>query len=598
MSDLLRKAYYFVDHTTRLQAIGIATLMIISTLLEAVGIGLVFPLVEAVSDPNGLSSNAFARYIFDIVGETDRQTALVILALMFLGAILFKNAFLLVSFFAQGRFFAFNEGLFARRLFSHYLHSDYNVLLSRNSSDLINNIVNTTTTIYSLVLRNILMLAVEAIMIACVMVVLLMANAMMTLSALALMTVSIGTIYLVNRNRLALWGQRQQKARQVVYQTLQQAFHSIKEVKIFGCEAQILKNFASARREMALIDANMLLLSNFPRLWIESVAVCGFVGAVAYVILQDETATGLFSLLALFAAAAFRLIPSFNRILMAMNNLRTGIYAVNTVHADLTTTCDNAPTETEAPALPFDDAIVFENVSYAYPDTKAHAARGINLQIRKGEAIGIVGASGAGKTTIADLLLGLLNPSEGRILVDGQDISENIRGWQKSLSYVPQSVYLSDDSIRRNVAFGIPDKEIDDEQILAALRLAQLEDFIQTLPEGLDTFVGDRGTRLSGGQRQRIGIARALYHNPEVLVLDEATSSLDSEAEYEISAAIDRLSGSKTIIIIAHRLSTLRSCNRVVFMANAGIEDTGTFDTLAQKNSSFKRLVELSKFTG
>jgi len=598
MSDLLRKAYYFVDRTTRLQAICIAALMIVCTLLEAVGIGLVFPLVEAVSDPDGLSRNAFARFIFDIVGETDHQTALIALALMFLGAILFKNAFLLVSFFAQGRFFSYNEALFARRLFAHYLHSDYNILLSRNSSDLINNIVNTTTTIYSLVLRNILMLAIETIMIACVMAVLLMANPIMTLSALALMIVSIGIIYLVNRNRLALWGQRQQKARQLVFQTLQQAFHSIKEVKIFGCETQILRNFATARQEMAVIDANMLVLSNIPRLWIESVAVCGFVGAVAYVVLQGETATGLFSLLALFAAAAFRLIPSFNRILMAMNNLRTGIYAVNTVHADLTATRNKAPASAEAPPLPFNDTIVFENVSYAYPDTETSAASGINLQIRKGEAIGLVGASGAGKTTIADLLLGLLNPSQGRIVVDGQDISENVRGWQKNLSYVPQTVYLSDDSIRRNVAFGIPDEEIDDAQIMAALRLAQLEDFVQTLPEGLDTFVGERGTWLSGGQRQRIGIARALYHDPDVLVLDEATSSLDSEAEHEISTAIDRLSGSKTIIIIAHRLSTLRSCDRLVFMANAGIEDTGSFDTLAQKNSSFKRLVELSKFTG
>lgn len=596
MFEVLRKTLFFVDRSTRIQAVGIGGVMLLGTALEAFGVGLVFPLVEAITNPAALTESRWGQFIFGGFDEVDHETAMYTLAGIFFAAILFKNIVLLISQILQGWFFAKNEALLARRLFAHYLEGDYRRLLTRNSSDLINNIVSTTSSVYSHAMRSIITLGTEVLVVGGVATILLIASPTMTLSAIAVMTLAILIIYSITRGRLVIWGRNALQLKQRILQRLQQGLHSIKEVRVFGREAFLLDGFGRERRELAGIEARMFVMGNVPRLWIETVTAGGIVLGICYIVSQGSDTNTLFPLFALFTAAIFRLIPSCNRILMAMNSLRGGTYPVLTIYADLNDG-DGKPVVRHAEKpIPFSKTIELRDVSFSYPNADVAAASNIDLTISRGETIGLVGISGAGKTTLADILLGLLLPDSGAILIDGKDISDNVRAWQLNLGYVPQSVYLSDDSLRRNVAFGIRDEDIDDEKVLHALQLAQLGGLVASLTEGLDTYVGDRGTRLSGGQRQRVGIARALYYDPQVLVLDEATSSLDSEAEVEIGSAIENLGGDKTIIIIAHRLSTLRSCGRLVFMVDGRIEDIGSFEMLARDNPSFNRLIELSKF--
>lgn len=306
----------------------------------------------------------------------------------------------------------------------------------------------------------------------------------------------------------------------------------------------------------------MYTLQQFPRLWLELLAVSGLTILVISMLAQDRALEAVLPTLGLFAACAFRLMPSINRVLGAVQSLRYGLPVIDVLHEELNLA---TPKVADTPSLSttFHDVLELCRITYAYPGAVEPALKDISLAIQRGESVGFIGASGAGKSTLVDILLGLLTPDTGEIRVDGKDIQTNLRNWQDQIGYVSQSIFLTDDTLRRNVAFGLPNEEIDDVAVRHAIRAAQLEEFATSLPDGLQTFVGERGVRLSGGQRQRIGIARALYHDPPVLVLDEATSSLDAETERGVMQAITALQGTKTIIIVAHRLSTVDHCNRL-----------------------------------
>lgn len=593
---VLRKSLFFIDRSTKLQAIGLAIILVLTAFIEAVSIGVVFPLVEVLANPSALHDSAWSRFIFGDIEAGSEKNMIFLLAGIFLVAILFKNILLLASFIAQGWFFSKNEALLARRLFAHYLQGDYRRFLTRNSSDMMNHVIATSATVYSHAMRSLITIASESFLILLVATVLVITHPIMTLSALALLAGSSAIMYVIARGKIYRWGQRSVQIRQQALQLLQQGIHSIKEVRIFGCAPFVIDTFAKARLQVAKLDAKTFVMGNVPRLWIEVFVALGITLAIVSFYSVEEDTGQLLPTFALFGAAAFRLLPSFNRILMAFNSLRGGTFAVDQLYKDLSENEEPILTEEhDAVPLQFNSSIELENISFSYPGTSAAASTDITLTIKRGETVGLVGTSGAGKTTLADLLLGLLPPSSGQIKVDGKDISENLGRWQACLGYVPQTVYLIDDSLRRNIAFGISEEQIDEACVERALELAQLSDFVASLPDGLDTFVGDRGTRLSGGQRQRVGIARALYYEPKVLVLDEATSSLDNEAESLIDSSIKQLSGDKTIVIIAHRLSTLRSCDRLIFMENGRVVDIDTFEELAQTNLKFKKLVELSK---
>jgi ABC-type multidrug transport system fused ATPase/permease subunit len=387
-----------------------------------------------------------------------------------------------------------------------------------------------------------------------------------TLIAVFLLGGAAWTFHYATRDRIVRWGKSRQLHDGLRLQHLQQGLGGAKDAKLLGRESNFLDQYRVHNTQSARVGQFQATLQMLPRLWLELLAVVGLATLVITMLAQGRGPTTIVPTLGLFAAAAFRLMPSVNRTLGALQGLRYSLPAVNTLHDELRLAMAEPAggEQRQGTAIPvFQTDICLANVSYTYPSAAVPAVDDLNLRIRKGESVGFVGPSGSGKSTLVDVILGLLTPSAGRVLVDGENIQTNLRAWQDQIGYVPQSIYLTDDTLRRNVAFGLPNEAIDNDAVGRAIRAAQLHEFAAGLPQGLETLVGERGIRLSGGQRQRIGIARALYHDPAVLVLDEATSALDTATERGVMEAVTALRGNKTILIVAHRLSTVANCDRL-----------------------------------
>ena len=319
----------------------------------------------------------------------------------------------------------------------------------------------------------------------------------------------------------------------------------------------------------------MATVQGLPRLWLELITVISLVLLIVFLVNQSDQLTEIIPILGLFAAGAFRLMPSSNRLISAIQQMRFSIPIVQTLAEEFL--LDIPSKESNLSSIEFEDLIEVKEISFSYPNTKVLALNNINFKIKKGETIGIIGESGSGKSTLIDIILGLLDPAKGQIIIDNQSMHLAKRNWQNKIGYVPQTIFLNDESLKRNIAFGLPEQDIDEGKIKQTILAAQLEEYIETLPDGIETSLGERGVRMSGGQRQRIGIARALYHGPDVLVLDEATSSLDNETESEVMAAIEMMRGEKTIIIVAHRLSTVKNTDRLINLEKGVLIKEGTF---------------------
>jgi ABC-type multidrug transport system fused ATPase/permease subunit len=368
--------------------------------------------------------------------------------------------------------------------------------------------------------------------------------------------------YRLARSRLLQWGRARQYHEGMRIQQLQQGLGGVKEVKLLGREAEFLRQYAVHNVGAATMQARQDTLQQLPRIWLELLAVITLATVVLASIAQGRPIETLIPTLGLFAAAAFRLIPSANRILGTVQNVRYTLPVINTLYAELKS-FQGAQLSECAELSRFRQGLALESICYSYPAAEKPTLHNINLTVKCGAAVGFIGGSGAGKSTLVDLILGLLTPTSGMVRVDGIDIQTNLRAWQNQIGYVPQSIFLTDDTLRRNVAFGVTESQIDEASVWQAICAAQLEEFVSELPQGLDTVVGERGVRISGGQRQRIGIARALYRDPTVLVLDEATSSLDIATESGVVDAVRALHGKKTILIVAHRPSTIAHCDHV-----------------------------------
>jgi ATP-binding cassette subfamily C protein len=371
------------------------------------------------------------------------------------------------------------------------------------------------------------------------------------------------------------------------------------DARVLGVEASLVKDFRDSIARFARYNRFRQFVSSLTGPLLEFIAVAGLMLVVLSMVVVGMDLENMVPILGLFGAAIVRLRSSVGGITAKASQLGYYIASVDAVVDDLQCLKRSAEghflrqVQTVRP-LPFADAIRAEHVSYSYPNSTKAALNDVSFTIERGQSVGFVGATGSGKTTMINVLLGLLRPQEGLISVDGQNIHEHLRAWQNNIGYIPQSIYLLDDSIRRNVAFGLSDDEIDDEQVWMALRAAQIDDHVRTLPEGIDTFVGERGVRLSGGQQQRVGLARALYHNPDVLVMDEATSALDNETESYVMEALNALKGDRTIIMIAHRLSTVRNCDRLFFLKEGRLEAWGTYDELRELHGDFRRMAEVA----
>lgn len=576
----------------------LALMMLVSAGLETLGVGLILPFLQLIENPASLSQLPILGDIRKSFGTTSKEELLLYAGLGLLGVVILKNGFLVVLIYCQFRVTYQNQWLLSTRLYRLYLESPFIHALRRNSAELIRNVHDAVNEATGSVILGFLNLLTELFVIIAIIALLLMFKPIAALAATLVLGTAIILYHLAARKKFVSWGERALMLRTDILKSLQQGLHSLKTTKVHGREDYFLGRFSQAKRAICDLGAFINTANNTPRLWVETVIVASVLVMIVILIAGDTGETEILPMLGLFAAAAFRLMPSINRLIIAFNNIKQGQAALDSVVRDIRLQLNRSP-ETEADESLKDlstiKTIRLDNVSFTYPEMPTPAINNISMEITPGNSLGLVGPSGAGKTTLVDILLGLLAPTKGRVLINGQDLSRINKAWRHRLGYVPQSIYILDDTLRRNIAFGYEDDEIDEDAVLTAIKQAQLEDFVDGLTEGLDTVLGEHGARLSGGQQQRIGIARALYHDPEVLVLDEATSSLDTETEQEITAAINNLRGIKTLVIIAHRLSTVRQCDRLIYLENGKLADSGTFEELASSNDAFRNLVELSR---
>jgi len=568
--QIAKKIWSLLSTEQRRAAGVLVVLMLFGMILETMGIGLIIPVLAIMTKSEQAGRQIAIEPLMKLLGNPTHSQLLVVTMLALVGIYFVKALYLALLAWRQSRFvFALQVSL-SRRLFDAYLHQPYTFHLQRNSAQLMRNVLRETSEFSHVAMipgATIIAEGLVLIGIGCLLLVIEPIGAMVVLMIVG----SAGyAFYKMTRMRVLRWGEARQLHEGLRTQHLQQGLGGVKEVKLLGREEQFLAQYASHDASVARVQERQLVMQALPRLWLELLAVIGLAGLVLVMLGLGRAVETFIPTLGLFAAAAFRLMPSVNKVLTSTQNLRFALPVVNTLQAELSLP-NNVSQRCEAGPMPFHRALRLDNVSYAYPDTSENALSNVTLAIPCGAAVGFVGSSGSGKSTLIDVILGLLAPTHGGVLVDDANIQPNLRGWQRQVGYVPQSIYLTDDSLRCNIAFGLPSEQIDDAAVWSAIRAAQLDTFVEELPKGLDTFVGERGVRISGGQRQRIGIARALYHDPAVLVLDEATSALDSVTEQGVVDAVRALRGTKTVLIIAHRGSAVEHCDMVVKLARGTV---------------------------
>lgn len=569
-SNIVRKFWKLLSPVERRRTVVLIALMFIGTGLEMLGVGLVVPALALIARPDYASSHPALGSLLNDVGNPS-QNALVIGGMLVLVGVYAVKA-LFFTFFSWYQFrLAFGlRAAWSTRLFSIYLQQPYTFHLQRNSAQLIQNISGQVDQFANGIFIPTMSMLVESLVFAGLISMLIVVEPAGTAILVCVLSIVALSFYWATRKKLLRWGAAAQYHEGLRFQHLMQGLGGAKDVKILGREEEFLSQYGHHSSQSARISRWQLTLQQLPRLWLELLAVVGLAALVITMLAQGLPLVAILPTLAMFAAAAFRLLPAVNRVLVTTQVLKFGWPIIENLHAEFNLPLPAAKVSNSAQ---FRETLEIRDVVYTYPGAKQRALDSISLTVQCGECVGFVGSSGAGKSTLVDILLGLLVPDVGKVCVDGKEIVGNPRQWQDQIGYVPQSIFLTDDSLRRNVAFGLPNAQIDEAAVRRALHAAQLEEFVNALPSGLDTLVGERGIRLSGGQRQRIGIARALYHDPAVLVLDEATSALDMATERGVMDAVKVLQGSKTVVIVAHRLSTVQNCKRIYRLEKGRLVD-------------------------
>jgi ATP-binding cassette, subfamily B, bacterial PglK len=558
MKSILSKILHILTPDNRRGVVVLMILMFFGMLLEMIGVGLVVPVIVILTQNDIVTTHPELQMFLGGMGDWSQKTLIAWAMILLLAGYLFKNLFLAFLAWKQTRFSFDLYSELSKRLFSIYLSQPYTFHLQRNSALLIRNVRAEVAMFAQSVITPVMNIISETLVLFGICILLLIVEPLGMLIVMAVLGVATSGFYYITKGYVVRWGQARQYHDRWSLQHLTQGLGGIKDLKILGREAEFLKEFDTHTSQGAKMNQLQTTLQQMPRLWLELLGVIALVAMVLNMLNQGKEISTIAPTLGLFAAAAFRLMPSVNRIISAVQQLRYSYPAVNTLYEELSLPLENRENNG---ITSLKNKIEIKDVSYTYPDSSELSLYKIDLKVKKGESIGIIGPSGSGKSTLVDILLGLLVPTDGKIKIDGQDILSNLRSWQDQVGYVPQSIYLTDDTLKRNIAFGLSESQIDNVAVDKAIKAAQLEGFVSDLPEGTETMVGEHGVRLSGGQRQRIGIARALYHDPSVLVLDEATSALDVTTEKEVMKAITALQGNKTIFIVAHRLSTVENCD-------------------------------------
>ena len=567
MVQIYKKMMKLLDKKQKRTMVVIVFMMLIGAILEALGISVIVPIVQIVMDEKALEEPGIVKSIYDFLGLTSQtQFTLVILGAM---AAIFaiKNIYLYVQQKVLCHFVYTNQFRTSQRMMRNYLHKDYEFFLNADTSVVQRTITSDVNNMYALIL-NALQLVSELIVSVIIASILIISDWQMTV----VISVMLGiTLLLINRAIKPVMrkaGQDNQDYYSLLFKLISQTVMGIKEVKVSAREQHFIEDYIKCGKGYVDAVQKYTLLTSIPRLLIETVCISGTVIYMMVLVALGTPLADLVTSLTVFAMAVVRLMPCATRINTYLNN-------ISYFEPFMMGVSDNLQDEINHPNLkiefakedqekmPVKNSITLKDITYSYPNSDKLIFDHADMEITIGKAVGIVGTTGAGKSTIVDVLLGLLKMQSGTVYADDKDINSDYYGWLKNVGYIPQMIFMLDDTIRRNVAFGVSDKDIDEERVWEVLKEAQLDEFIKTLPEGLETTIGERGIRLSGGQRQRIGIARSLYNDPDILIMDEATSALDNDTESAIIESVNRLHGKKTLVIIAHRLQTIENCDMI-----------------------------------
>jgi ABC-type multidrug transport system fused ATPase/permease subunit len=562
MLDVFLKTLSFLSLKERLFLCLLMLLMGIGALMELAGLGLVMPVVAMFTNPGLIEQNKYLRLIHTVIAPSSNERFILVLCAGISALYLFKNLFLTGLTMLQAKFVYGKAAEFGVTLFNNYIMAPYKFFLGKNSSEILNNI-NLVGNVAGGVLMPGMMLATECFVIAAITAMLLALTPGATLIAAGLSLTIIGALYFPFRNLNSSLGEKNLKSSLAVFRVIMQAFEGIKDCKLRNCEDYFASFHAARQRDMRAAQRQQYLCGQLPRFFIEVFVVFAGMAVVAVFVALGTAAGSMALKFSLMALALLRLMPSFSRVQYYMATIRQNAPMFNAVFEDITKLRPAPRVKPGAKPVTLDSAIRAESLSFSY-DRGPEIIKDFSLEIPRHSSVAFVGPTGCGKTTLLDIILGLLKPSSGRVTADGRDIEGNLPSWQTKIGYVPQTIFLMDDSIKMNVAFGLLEKDIDETKVRKCLETAQLLEFADGLPDGINTVIGERGVRLSGGQRQRIGIARALYHDPEILALDEATSALDNDTEKAFVDALRELKGKLTIIMIAHRLTTVQNCDKII----------------------------------
>lgn len=564
-----------------------------ASLLDTLGIGLVGPFMGLATSPNIIFQNNFLNSVYTQLGLKSSSQLIALVGLIIV-VIFYLKSF--VNFRLQEYVFKFSLGQtgdLIKRLLNAYLSADYTFHLQRNTALLIQTLVIETECFSSRVLIPLLISISNVAVLSFLLLLLAWTSLIGTTVILGIIIITF-TITNQFKGKMSLWGREASNAQGEMIRVINHSLGGLKETRVIGCESYFKNQIGIQAKIYAHTMGSVLVFGNLPRILIEAFLITFLVGFTSIFLTFSQNPQSLISVLSIFAIASIRMLPAASAIVGAYTTLRTNKYVVDKLYFDLKEVEKNtAKTENLSATfnlnssqshkvnrnqiMSFVNKVVMDKVTYRYPKNKNTSLQDVSLVIKKGQSIALIGKSGAGKTTLVDVILGLLEAESGDIKVDDLSIYEDLRSWQNLIGYIPQTIFLMDDTLERNIAFGVPDDQIDSHKLKNAIEAAQLSQLVDELPEGIKTVMGERGVRLSGGQRQRVGIARALYHEREILVLDEATAALDNETERLVNDSIKSLSGTKTLIIIAHRLSTVEHCDRIYLMEKGSIVKSGTY---------------------
>lgn len=575
MIRILKKLRVLLDRKQKTAMVGLMSLMVIGAFLQTAGVGLLVQVVNVIVDPDALQNSAMVAWLYDALGCDSYKTFSIVVMTLLILVFVLKNVFLYIQQKLTYAFVYTNQFRTSERMMRNYLRRDYEFYLSADTAVVQRSITSDVNNMYALIL-SLLQLMSDGVVSVFVIAYCFATNGTMTILLAVVLAALMLLVKGILKPIMYKAGKDNQDYYSGLFKWISQTVQGIKEVKVGGREQFFVDEYRRCGKGYVDAVQKYTLYNNIPKLLMESICVAAMVGYMIFLVATGMPTDDMLSVLSTLAAAAFVLLPCVNRINYQLNSIAYFEPFFMGVSDNLQDEISGDKVDMtfaagKAEKLPVKKCIELKNITYAYPGTEKLIFDHAGLTVPIGAAVGVVGTTGAGKSTIVDILLGLLKVREGEVCADGVDIRENYRGWLRNIGYIPQMIFMLDDTIRNNIAFGIDKDEIDEDKVWEVLREAQLDDFVRSLPEGLDTGIGERGIRLSGGQRQRISIARALYHDPEVLVLDEATSALDNDTEKAIMDSINKLHGKKTLIIIAHRLQTIEQCDIVYRVENGKV---------------------------